>query len=62
MYNYAKIDELFGAPLDAVARPSKPFEIKIQHILFVGVVTYALYRGIMMTMKDLQQPIKIKKK
>jgi hypothetical protein len=61
MYNYAKIDELFGAPLDAVARPTKPFEIKGYHILFVGVITYALYRGFIVTMKEMEKPFKIKK-
>lgn len=43
--NYSKIDELFGAPLNQVPRPHKPFQVKPWHVAVVLVAGVLVYKG-----------------
>lgn len=43
--NYSKIDELFGAPLNQVPRPHKPFQVKLWHVAVVLVAGVLVYKG-----------------
>ena len=43
--NYSKIDELFGAPLNQVPRPQKPFQVKPWHVAVVLVAGVLVYKG-----------------
>jgi hypothetical protein len=67
MMNYKKIDELFGAPLNQVPRPHKPFQIKPWHVAAGLVVGIFIYKGFQKFKEDLSKnknqlfmPLKLK--
>jgi len=47
MINYTQINELFGAPLNTVPKPTVPFKLKTWHVvggvLIVAVFAYGAY-------------------
>ncbi len=51
--NYSRIDELFGAPLNQVPRPHKPFQVKPWHVAVVLVAGVLVYKGFQKLNEDL---------
>ena len=45
MLDYNKITELFGTPLNTVARPNLPFKLKTWHVVAGLAIAYVLYKG-----------------
>jgi hypothetical protein len=45
MLDYNKITELFGTPLNTVARPIVPFKLKPWHVVGGLAIAYVLYKG-----------------
>ena len=45
MLDYNKITELFGTPLNTVARPNLPFKLKTWHVVGGLGIAYVLYKG-----------------
>jgi hypothetical protein len=43
--NYNKIEELFGAPLNQVPRPSTPYQFKTWHAVAGIIIVVLVYKG-----------------